>query len=566
MSPLSLRETYAGRRLLVTGASGFVGKVWLAMALDRLPELERIFVLLRRKGGASASERFEESVRTSPVFRPLRERLGTGVRAFLETRGEVVEGDVSEPNFGIDGRVLERLRGELDLVINCAGLVDFNPEVQAAISTNVKGAVHAAEFVERCEHAALLHVSTCFVCGNRSGRIEEVALPDYSPRGQGFDAEAEYADVRAAVERIQAASESPEEEAAARAEALRRLQGRGRDASNARLLRNVIDRERRQRLKRAMTEEGDRRAARHGWPNTYTYSKSLAESLLLRRLGRFRCSIFRPAIVESALSFPFPGWNEGFNTSAPLVFLLGTWFRHLPGSASMPFDVVPVDLVANALTIAGAGLLVGRHAPVYQCGTSDRNLLTLGRACELTALGKRRYLRRNGANALERAVLSRWDPVVTDDDHLFSAANLRATAAWLSRVLRSDKLSEGLRARLDVLARVADKADRQLEQVESALVLFRPFIRENRNIFVSRALDRLPVAEPEFRFAPEEFDWRAYWMDVHMPGLRRWCFPQLEGRPLDSDHHPADFRKERPAAPPPARPAVAERSTSGEAK
>src|SRR5215831_15403777 len=73
--------------------------------------------------------------------------------------------------------------------------------------------------------------------------------------------------------------------------------------------------------------DGKRRAKELGWPNTYTLSKSLAESLLAKYGAGLPIAIVRPAIVESSTAQPFRGWNEGINTSASLSYLLGTYFR-----------------------------------------------------------------------------------------------------------------------------------------------------------------------------------------------------------------------------------------------
>ena len=69
-----------------------------------------------------------------------------------------------------------------------------------------------------------------------------------------------------------------------------------------------------------MTKQGMERAAKWGWPNIYTYTKSMGDQLVARETGIVR-AIVRPAIVESAVAYPFRGWNEGFTTSAPLVYL-----------------------------------------------------------------------------------------------------------------------------------------------------------------------------------------------------------------------------------------------------
>ena len=137
---LSILRSFAGRRVLLTGASGFVGKVWLAMILHRVPTVGKIWVLLRKKALRPAIDRFEKMVASSPVFRPLHELHGPRMAEFIASRIEVVEGDVSLPGLGIEDPALaERLHRDIDLIFNCAGLVDFDPDLREAVSANVDG-------------------------------------------------------------------------------------------------------------------------------------------------------------------------------------------------------------------------------------------------------------------------------------------------------------------------------------------------------------------------------------------------------------------------------------------
>jgi len=68
---------------------------------------------------------------------------------------------------------------------------------------------------------------------------------------------------------------------------------------------------------------GLRRAQHLGWPNTYTFTKSLGESILARHGRDLPIAIVRPSIVESSERLALYGWNEGINTSGPLSYLLG---------------------------------------------------------------------------------------------------------------------------------------------------------------------------------------------------------------------------------------------------
>ena len=64
-----------------------------------------------------------------------------------------------------------------------------------------------------------------------------------------------------------------------------------------------------------------------------------------------------------------------------------------------------------------------------------------------------------------------------------------------------------------------------------------------------------PALRARFGFDPAALDWRAYWTEVHVPGLQRWVYPDLEGRrPERGPKRPVDLRPaEADAAPSPTR-------------
>lgn len=540
--PLSIRRALAGRHVFLTGGSGFVGKVWLSQVLTQLPEIERLYVFLRPKALVPARQRFEKMLNTSAAFKPLHDRFGPRLTEYLATRLEVVEGELSAPDLGLAPEVVGRLRRDLDVFVHCAGLVDFNPDLRKALVSNVDATMRVADFVERCDHAALLHISTCYVAGRQYGEIPEIVQPNYAPAGPpDYRAADELAAARARVDAIVDAHETPSEASRAREDVLAELAADSRAVPNAKTLETLIKKRKRERLKDALADEGMARAGRLGWPNTYTYTKSMAESLLAERAertGRLRCSILRPSIVESALEFPFPGWNESFNGTAPLAYIMGSWFRMVPARPDAPFDVIPVDQVSRAMTIACAALAVDRHQPVYHVGTSDRHRCSVGRAAELIVLSHRRHLRQRNQSRTERVVKSRWDSILVEPDNPFGAEASRAFLRAATEAI--DLLPDKLRAKSERLVKRLREADDDFAQIEKLVNLYLPFMYESFYVFSSRALDEHPPLEPEFDFRPEQLDWRSYWLDVHMPGLRRWAFPLIEGR------RPERYRCEHP--------------------
>src|SRR5678815_3233168 len=124
-------------------------------------------------------------------------------------------------------------------------------------------------------------------------------------------------------------------------------------------------------------------------PNIYTYTKSMGDQLVARETDIVR-SIVRPAIVESAVAFPFRGWNEGFTTSAPLVYLALKGQNMLPVAPKLILDVVPVDHVSAAMLMVSAQACVEQPKLVFQLSSGDLNPLHMDRVVTLTGLYKRK--------------------------------------------------------------------------------------------------------------------------------------------------------------------------------
>ena len=384
----SVRKALGGKRVLLIGVTGFIGKVWLANTLMDLPEIGKLYLLIRRQKSSPGQKRFEKLVEDSPVFDLVFEKYGDRLGPLLAEKIEVVEGDVSQPGLGLDPETAARLRAELDLIINSSGLTDFNPDLRDALAVNVDSTYHLIDFIRSSDHAALLHLSTCYVAGQRDGRVSERVIPNYTPAAvKDFDAEKEWHRLHQLVEAAEARAESPEVTEELRKQALGKAHA-AKGLSGA-ALENQIRKNRVRWLKNYLTEEGTRRANELGWPNTYTFTKSLAESLIAHQLSRndsaaLPIAIVRPAIVETSVAKPFRGWNEGINTSASLSYLLGTAFRQLPSNERKRLDIIPVDAVCAGMTLIGAALVERRHDPLYQLATSVTNPCDMGRSIDFS--------------------------------------------------------------------------------------------------------------------------------------------------------------------------------------
>src|SRR5207244_4889029 len=170
-----------------------------------------------------------------------------------------------------------------------------------------------------------------------------------------------------------------------RTEARQRLMEEGRDPDDERTLQTAIARERKVWIRQRLTDLGIERAQWWGWPNIYTYTKSLGEQIIAAEEGIVR-SIVRPSIVESAVSFPFPGWNEGFTTTAPLIFLALKGQTKFPAEDKLILDIVPVDYVVAGLLAVAAQACVEQPKLVHQFSTGDKNPNRMERIVTLLGL------------------------------------------------------------------------------------------------------------------------------------------------------------------------------------
>jgi thioester reductase-like protein len=273
--------------ILLTGVTGFLGKVVLEQLMARRTELsiDRVSVLIRpqrqRNGTVmSPQERFEK-LRNAQLFSRLEPKW--------EHRVDVVAAELDRPNCGLEPASWERLTRKVTHVIHCAASVEFDLPLKEAAASNITAALEVLAFAGACPLLErMADVSTAYVTVWREGALPEELF--HLPR----PAEELYA-------QIQASPGDPRE----------------------------------------LLEET-------GHPNTYTYTKCLAEHLLNQRRGTVPLTIVRPSIISAAWGGPLPGWVDSPAALAGCLLYTGVGvikaFRGNPGSR---LDVVPVDVVAH---------------------------------------------------------------------------------------------------------------------------------------------------------------------------------------------------------------------------
>jgi nucleoside-diphosphate-sugar epimerase len=454
---LSIRQHLRGKTILLTGGTGFLGKVVLERLLRAAPDVERIYLLIRESREPAAA-RLAEVLRAG-VFEPLANTYGDRWPRFVRGTLVPVAGDVSQPRLGLGDDDFTALAAQVDIVINSAASVAFDPPLNDALLHNTRSTQYVAEFARACRSAVLLHISTAYVAGRQSGRIAEAALTDV--------AAAEVAAIDDLTRGI--------------------LEERDRGQADG------------QETRARLSQAGMARARSRGWHDTYTYTKALGEMVLAAHRGTVPTAIYRPTIVESSLRDPMPGWIENLNVCDPMIVEYGRGrLPDFPLRRETVLDVVPVDLVANALVALLPYLPDMKSIGYYTIGTGAVNPLT--GAC-LYDVGREYFCRQP---MIDRRGLPIQVPHWTQP----TPERFREMFADAPRSMTMKRLMY----LADLYASYASG----------------DFIFDAVNIDpVLEALDDRERALLDFDV--RRIDWRSYIQDVHIPGLRRHVLKEDAG-------------------------------------
>ncbi len=499
-------ERLAGKRVGVTGATGFLGTALVERLLRAVPDCE--VVALIRPGRRGAVERCRREVLRNDCFDRLRRELGDRFDDEIARRLKVIAGDVGTDGLGLDDEGRAIFAG-CDVIVHSAAAVSFDSPLDSAVEVNLLGPSRVAAAMEGRGH--LVAVSTAYVAGGRRGDAPEALLPD-TPYATDVDWRQEVAAARRARADTDAASRSLGRLARFQKSARAEL-----GAAGTPLLAERSEKLREDWVNRQLVDLGRARAQALGWPDAYAYTKALGERALLQNRGDLPVTIVRPSIIESALAEPTPGWIRGFRMAEPVIISYGRGLlKEFPGIPEGVVDVIPVDLVVAAIIAVAANGPAPEGPSVYQVASGARNPLHYRRLVDLVRMWFT-------AHPLYDA---EGQPIVVPE---WSFPGRGRVQRQLQRATKTLSAAESVIRSLPVRGKQAELSSRLEErraQAERALgyvELYGAYTETEARFRVDRLVrlwDGLDHADQrDFCFDPAAVDWDRYVQDVHLPSV-----------------------------------------------
>lgn len=147
--------------IFLTGGTGFLGS---HVAVELLRKGHFVILLCRPKNGRSAEARMRQLFQWFD-FLP-------------NNRCKVIEGQITEPRFGLDDRTYAYIRDNTDEVFHCLAETAFSETKRAQLeAVNVRGTHNVLQLAEESHCYFFHHMSTAYVAGRQRGPCAEAYVP-----------------------------------------------------------------------------------------------------------------------------------------------------------------------------------------------------------------------------------------------------------------------------------------------------------------------------------------------------------------------------------------------------
>ena len=470
----------------------------------------------------------EQSLLDSQAFSRLRSRHPDFL-TFLNEKLEVYACDLFEEDLGLGKEVRDKLFNNLDAIIHIAACVNWDERFDYSVKVNTLAGAKLMEMAKQVEPPPrFIHVSSAFVHGSRSGQVFEEpfdpkkSIANILGRSEPFDLEEE---IRLALENADKVHESADRPSMTPGfeQSARELSRLSKYASES--MDQLIKRARNWHIRQELSAYGRKRARMHGWFDSYTLSKAMAEMLLTKNHGKVPLSIIRPPGITSAVKDPIQGWLEGYHLVEPLIEGVGRgMIKAFPGDPQTVIDTVPVDYVVNLIMAACATQGEEGNLSVFQIGTSHRKPITLKEISKIWLdYFKRDPLKGKGGKPCKPAPSKFYPNPQEFVDFYQKKRKLPLTMA--GKIISSIPVVKNL-GPAKMACKWIDNTAKQIDRLCQFSDLYSVYTI-NTWIFMTHntlaLLDQLPEHDKKaFNVDSSTIDWHRYWTETHIPGMRRF--------------------------------------------
>ncbi|KAH6773051.1 Jojoba acyl CoA reductase-related male sterility protein [Perilla frutescens var. hirtella] len=477
----SILQFLENRSILVT--------VFIEKILRVQPHVKKLYLLLRAADTKSAMLRFNNEIIEKELFKVLKEQNGGNPSGLISEKIKVVAGDITFENLGVkESDLLEEMFTQVDVMVNLAATTNFDERYDVSLGINTLGAKHVLNFSKKCiKLKILVHVSTAFVSGEREGLILE------SPYKIG--------------ETLNGRDELDiDEEKRLIDETLKHLKAHNSSEDS---------------INSAMKALGIQRARKYGWPNTYVFTKAMGEMLLGQLKQNIPLVIIRPTIITSTYKEPFPGWVEGIRTIDSLAVGYGkgklTCFL---GDPKTIVDVIPADMVVNAIIVAMVAHADQANESIYHVGSSVSSPVefTWMQDYGLRYFTAHPWIDKNGK------------PIIVGKVTVFDKMESFQRYMNIRYFLPLKGLQILNAACCQYFQRVYNEQSRKLKFVMRLIELYAPYLffkafyDDMNTEKLRRAAQESGVETDTFYFDPKSINWDDYFMNTHIPGVVKRVF------------------------------------------
>lgn len=498
----SLTSALKGKSLLMTGVSGFLGKVVLEKLLRSVPEVDTVYLVIRGNNRyRNAADRFYHEIATSSIFDRLKQEDGVDFAQLCQQKLRFVTGEITQADFGLSADEFKKLGHSIDLIINSAASVDFREPMDSALKINALSLYQIARLSHQ-RRIPVVQVSTCYVNGFNKGVItEDVWGPARLPLHKSISG---YYELDGLIQRL------------------------------ARQVEQIRDRQLPEKeQQQLLVELGVKESRDAGWNDSYTFTKWMGEQILMKELQGQSLTIVRPAIIESTLKGPVPGWIEGVKVADAIILAYAREkISIFPGNKDAILDIIPADLVANSIILAAAEALSAPRAHrIYQCSSSEANPV---RIREMIAHVQ--YAAENHYDRFENLFPRKPEkPFMMVPGFAFNSIIYSSYHA----VKMKNKLAAGLNQTSSL------RAQKNLEtaiQLSSIFAFYtQPRYTFSNSKLVSLAGQAGRKDAHEFPVNAKEVNWEQYLSHTHIAGLDRYALrprratgkPEVQKRPAE---------------------------------